>query len=306
MADATIVFIDIAGSTEIFDWLGNGQATAVITRTTQWIGKLCEAHGGRVIQFLGDGVLVLFVDNAAATEAAVDLQLQHTERQRSLALDCRIKLKVGIARGDVVEQDGHCFGDVVNVASGLSDLAGPEQILASDGVTHQIPSLVLARTRKLGSLGIRGRTEPCVVHQIDWQREDPTSSLVTVQAFLDTSQPPIDGPPVTLSLSWQQTHTTFTAADLPLYLGRVNHAQFVVNVPWVSRLHAKVFMRADQFILEDVSTFGTAVWFEASDTKVALRRQECVLAQEGAIALGATFDEVDVPVVRFTLGSPIV
>jgi adenylate cyclase len=302
MAHATIVFVDIAGSTEIFGALGNAQAAELITGTTQWIGKLCETHGGRVIQFLGDGVFVLFDHNTAAVESMVDLQLLHTERQRDVPPGRRMKLKVGLARGDVVEQGGHCYGDTVNVASGLSDLASPEQILVTDGVVNQLAAHIQSRARRLGSLGIRGRAEPCVVHQIDWQN-DMASEFVTVHAALDTAKPPMDDPQISIALSWQDTHASFSIQDLPLYLGRVSHANFVVNAPQVSRLHAKVSMRGDQFVIEDLSTFGTAVRFGVGNATVALRRQTCVLVQGGAIALGATFDEVDVPVVRFHLGT---
>ena len=300
MGNASIVFVDIAGSTEIFGWLGNTLAAEVITKTTHWIGKLCETHGGRVIQFLGDGVLVHFSDNNRAVEAVVDLQLRHVDRQRAMAFDCPIKLKVGVAYGDVLEQDGHCFGDVVNVASGLSHLAGPDQILVTDLVALYLTPTARANTRRLGSIGIRGRTEPCVVYQVDWMRE-ASSSFVTVQAFLDTSKPSVEETQVCISLAWKETRMRFTPAELPLYLGRVSHANFVVNDPRVSRLHAKVSMRADQFVLEDVSSFGTSVRFAASKAPVSLRRQDCVLVQSGDIALAPNFDEADVPVVRFSL-----
>lgn len=302
MTDASILFVDIAGSTEIFGALGNTQATKVIAGTTQWIGKLCAEHGGRVIKFMGDGVLVLFQHSVTAVEAAVELQMLHTERQRAVPADRRVKLKVGVAHGDVVEKDGHCFGDVVNVATGLSDLASPEQILVTNAVVNHMPPHAQAQTRKLGQMVIHGRSEPCVVHQVDWQRE-VTSAFVTVQASLDGTVLPASGSQISIALSWQGTHAHFTAKDLPLYVGRVSHANFVVNQPRVSRLHAKVSMRADQIILEDVSTFGTAVRFGASNATVALRRQACVLVQGGVIALGAAFDEDNVPIVRFDLMS---
>jgi adenylate cyclase len=40
--------------------LGNAKATEAITRLTQWISKVCEAHDGRVVKTLGDGVLAVF------------------------------------------------------------------------------------------------------------------------------------------------------------------------------------------------------------------------------------------------------
>ena len=48
MADVTVVFADLTGSTGLFESLGNTKATRAITSLTQWIGKVCAAHGGRV------------------------------------------------------------------------------------------------------------------------------------------------------------------------------------------------------------------------------------------------------------------
>ena len=77
---ATMVFIDLAGSTAAYAALGNAQVADVIAKVTQWIGRVCEAHGGRTVKFLGDGVLAQFPHGADAVEAAVFMQLNHSER----------------------------------------------------------------------------------------------------------------------------------------------------------------------------------------------------------------------------------
>ena len=69
--------------------------------------------------------------------------------------------------------------------------------------------------------------------------------------------------------------------------------------PRVSRRHARIEWRAGKFYLEDVSSYGTWVRFSDSAAVVALRRQECVLLQEGEIALGAPFEDFTVPTVSF-------
>ena len=85
-----------------------------------------------------------------------------------------------------------------------------------------------------------------------------------------------------------------------MHIGRVAEAQFVVNDPRVSRVHAKITWRAGKFYLEDVSSYGTWVRFAGGDAIVALRRQECVLLVGGEIALGASFEDFTVPTVSFT------
>ena len=53
----TMVFVDLAGSTSTFEALDNAQVADVVTKVTQWIHRVVQAHEGRTVKFLGDGVL---------------------------------------------------------------------------------------------------------------------------------------------------------------------------------------------------------------------------------------------------------
>ncbi|MGH8846930.1 MAG: FHA domain-containing protein [Polaromonas sp.] len=299
MAEVTVVFADLTGSTGVFESLGNAKATQAITRLTQWIGRVCEGRGGHVVKSLGDGVLIVFPVNSDAIETVTELQRVHRERIRNWPDPLKMRLQVGMARGEIVEHDGDCFGDAVNVASRLSDLSGPEQILATDTVIQDLPDDSPVRCRCLGSMDIRGRSEACVVHRIEWQTE-VLSAFFTMPASLTPS--PLAkpaAPPAAIELAWLDVQAAFASIELPIFLGRDHDAQFVVQDPRVSRRHARVEWRAGKFYLEDVSSYGTWVRFSDGAAVVALRRQECVLLQEGEIALGAPFEDFTVPTVSF-------
>lgn len=302
MAELTIVFADLTGSTAIFETLGNETAAEVVTQCTQWIGQLCESRGGRVIKYLGDGVLVAYADNSAAVQAVTEMQRQHRERSSTgPAAMQAMKIKVGLARGEVVEQGGDCFGDAVNVAARLSDLSGADQILGTAYVIDQLPVDTDIRFRNLGPMNIRGKVEPSVVYRIEWQRE-VHSEFLTMQAGLNPWEAPAAPLSSTLSLSSLDLSMTFAANDMPLFMGRGNDVKFVVNDPRVSRLHARIEQRGDVFVLVDVSSYGTWVRFSGSPSVLALRRQECVLLNRGEIAMGASFDDLSVPIIRFQCG----
>jgi adenylate cyclase len=304
MAELTIVFADLTGSTGIFESLGDAKATEVVTQATQWIGKLNQSRGGRVIKYLGDGVLLAFSDNSAAVRAVTEMQRLHSERIANWPANMKtMKIKVGMARGQVVEQGGDCFGDAVNVAARLSDLSGADQILANANVIDQLDrSDNEIRYRSLGAMNIRGKSEPAVVFRIDWQREVQTDFL-TMQAGLETLSSHAALQPGRLVLSWLDITMSFEASDMPLFLGRAVDAGFVVNDPRVSRLHARIERRGDVFVLVDVSSYGTWVRFAGSDSVLALRRQECVLLDKGEIAMGASFEDFTVPTVNFKCGN---
>ena len=300
MAEVTVVFADLTGSTGVFESLGNAKATQAITRLTQWIGKVCTDQSGTVVKSLGDGVLMVFHVNASAVEAVQEMQRVHTDRIKTWPDKLKMRLQIGMARGEVIEQDNDFFGDAVNVAARLSDLSGPDQILGTDAVIDSLPPDTLVRYRSLGAMDIRGRAEACTVYRIEWQNE-VLSDFFTVPASLSNSPFATKTVPLlgSIDLSWLDVEASFTSEQLPMHLGRDEVAQFVVNDPRVSRLHAKIIWRAGKFYLEDVSSYGTWVRFAGGDAIVALRRQECVLLVGGEIALGAPFEDFTVPTVSF-------
>lgn len=298
MAEVTVVFADLTGSTGVFESLGNAMATQAITRLMQWIGKVCESHGGHVVKYLGDGALLVFVENGDALAAVTELQRVHITRIENWPEPLKMRLQVGMARGEVVEQNSDVFGDAVNVASRLSDLSGADQILATEAVIERLAPDSPVRWRCLGSLDIRGRSEACVVYRVEWQPE-LQSDFFTLQAGLTPAFPQTLVSPKAIRLSWLDIRAVFMSSDLPIFLGRDEDSHFVVHDPRVSRTHARIEWRAGKFYLEDLSSYGTWVRFSDNAAAIALRRQECVLPLEGDIALGAPFEDFTVPTVKF-------
>ncbi|WP_093380343.1 adenylate/guanylate cyclase domain-containing protein [Variovorax sp. OV329] len=298
-AQTTVVFADLTGSTRVFEAMGNARATETVTRLIQWIGSVCEAHGGRVVKSLGDGVFAVFTSGGTATGAVLELQRNHQKRLLTWPAPLRMELQIGVASGEVVEVDGDCYGDAVNLASRLSDLAGPSQIWATEAVIDQLGG-VDARHRNLGPINIRGKNEMPVVYRIDWQ--DEVTEFLTMPATLVPPQRVPDSTFGQIELSWLDVRTSFRATQLPIHLGRVDEAQFVVNDPRVSRLHARIEARSGSCVLVDVSTYGTWVRFHGTagaSGEIALRREECVLHGSGEIGLGAPLSDFSAPTISF-------
>lgn len=300
-ATTTVVFADLTGSTGVFEALGNALATEAITSLTQWIGSVCAVHRGRVVKTLGDGVLALFPEGQSAIAAVVQLQREHQQRLREWPNHLRMRLQVGVADGEVIDVDGDCYGDAVNVASRLSDLSGADQIWVTDTVAGQISRPAPGvRLRSLGPIQLRGKTETRVVYRVEWQEDDLTVNM-TEPARLEPE--PAPGVPAGggIQLHWLDQRLAFSWIDMPIHLGRAETAQFVVSDQRVSRLHARIDWRNGAYVLTDLSSYGTWVRFDGSSTELALRREECVLHGAGEIALGAPFDDFTVPTVRFNL-----
>lgn len=300
----TVVFADLTGSTRVFEAMGNARATQTVTETTQWVAQLCAVHGGRVVKKLGDGVLAVFTTGLSAVNAVLDIQRGHAKRLQVWPEDLRMEIQIGVASGEVVEVDGDCYGDAVNVASRLSDLAGPAQIWATDAVIAQLPRTEVLHCY-LGAIQIRGRHDAPVVYRVDWQEEN--SDLLTQPGDLTTLLPgQADSGFGQIELAWLDVRSLFKVAQLPVVLGRVGDVDFLVNDPRVSRVHLRLESRNGHCVLVDLSTYGTWVRFRgnagAADTEIALRRDECVLHGSGEIALGAPLSDFTAPTIGFRVG----
>ena len=297
---ATVVFADLTESTAFFDALGNEKATRAVTRLTQWIGDVCIANRGRVVKKLGDGVLAVFTDASDAASALIEIQRGHQVRLLNWPASIRMEIKAGIASGEVVEVDGDCYGDAVNVASRLSDLSGANQIWATEAVVRQISDDLGVRFLSLGPVTLRGKLEPLPLYRVEWQ-DHGTGGNVTMQATLGQIGRRDGVSEGQIHLSYLDNARSFSSAQMPVHLGRSAQAEFMVDDPRVSRLHARLDWRNGAFVLIDLSSFGTWVRFAGSDTDVPLRRDDCLLHGQGEVALGVPFNDLSAPTVVFSL-----
>lgn len=316
-----MVFIDLVGSTAAYASLGNAQVADVIARVTQWIGRVCEAHHGRIIKVLGDGVMAGFAEAGNAVEAATFLQQSHSERLQKWPAPLRMALKIGMARGAVVERGDDVYGDPVNLAARLSDMAGGHAIWADEGVIAALREARanraggegqdsrmptgMARYRSLGLIRVRGLEQPQSVFQIEWN-EDVSTDLMTVQGVLQVQEPPSTGARGNIALAWLGNVSVFSADQLPIVIGRVPDCSFVVSDQRVSRNHARIELDNGALVLSDLSSFGTWVRFtENLQAEVQLRRNQCVLHSTGEISLGAPFSDFSAAIVAFHVGADV-
>ncbi len=299
---STVVFADLFGSTGVFEALGNAKATQEVTRITAWIAQKFNEHNGRVVKFLGDGVLATFEDSARALRAVVDLQRCYQTMLCHTTPKTYMPLRVGVAHGEVELVDDDCYGDAVNIAARLSELTGPHQIWANSAAIGAAGTMSDIQTRPLGPIHIRGRSEPCVVCQVEWQ-EDVSSDLFTIAAppdsmFDDQSTDALGGQ---IELRWLDVQRVFKSFEMPFYIGRTRQVEFIVNDARVSRTHARIDWRNGSVILVDVSSYGSWVRFSGGGSDLLLRREECVLHGRGEIALGTPFSDLSAPVLSFSV-----
>lgn len=294
---ATVMFSDLSGSASLYETLGNQRASQVVSRLTRWMGEVVVAHGGRVVKELGDGVLSIFADAAAATVAAADLQRNHQLNLARWSQPFRMAVRIGVASGEVIELDGDTYGDAVNVASRLCERALAGEIWVTDSTVVDAGVVPRVRFRRLGEFAIRGKSETQVIYQAEWREDEPQEAL-TQHAGLPSVLSPLGSDLASMELAWMNETRTFTSEDMPVEIGRSTEAQCSLMDPRVSRMHARIDWRQGVFTLTDLSSFGSWVRFDGSDAEVRLRRDACMLHGSGTISLGTPFG-ADAPVLQF-------
>ena len=288
ISDRTVLFADLRGSTALFETLGNAEATSVVTHCVNALGGPVSSYEGHVVKTLGDGLMAVFDEPLDAVQAAM---LMHevlegmvnrgSERGASSGLRA-LRLQVGLARGEVVEMAGDCFGDAVNVAARLLDHAGDNETLLTVEVLQGLPLDLRSRFRSLDRLVLRGRAEPVHVHVLGGRRGAASDMAATQFGDVTTVSEP-DG----LRLVWAGLHRVFASQQTPVVLGRSPQATFCVDDGRVSRSHARVDWHSGSFQITDLSYNGTYVRFNDGEI-VSLRRGSCTLHGSGTIGLGGT------------------
>jgi class 3 adenylate cyclase len=295
---ASVVFADLVGSTGIFERLGDETAGRFVTQLTTALAKIFEQHNGRVVKLLGDGLFVVFPEESQALTACIAIQerLQH-KPVRPAGMGRPVQMQMGIESGEVVEIQGDCYGDAVNSAARLADLAGADQILTTQRVRDALPPEQQATLRSLGPMYLRGKAEVTEVFRVEWQPERDAEATVMGQSMF--------GQPMEAHLEIAiGDHTCrLQPRGEPVTLGRSASVDLNVNDSRVSRLHATVEWRGGHFVLSDASSFGTWVYFGGQTEPVVLRRTECYLVGSGQIALGCDRKADAAPVASFSVVS---
>jgi adenylate cyclase len=293
----TVVFADLVGSTGIFERLGDETAGRFVTQLTTALSKTFEQHNGRVVKLLGDGLFVVFPAEGDALTACVAIQKRLVEKPLVPGgLGNPVQMQMGIESGEVVEIEGDCYGDAVNSAARLADLAGADQILTTQRVCDLLATEQKRKLRSLGPMYLRGKHEVTEVFRVDWQpQRDVEATMMGVSLFkAPTAEANLEMTTGVQSFKLQPRGERMT-------LGRGTTANLAINDSRVSRIHATVEWKGGHFILSDVSSFGTWVYFGNQTEPVILRRTECYLVGNGQVSLGCDRQAEAAPLVSFVV-----
>jgi adenylate cyclase len=140
-----------------------------------------QAHGGRLIDTAGDSVLAEFPSAVEAAECADEIQRELSKRNRQLADHRRMQFRIGINLGDVIEQeDGTIYGDGVNIAARLQQLAEPGGICVSGTAFDHVEGKLPLAFKFIGEQAVKNIDKPVRAYRVLLGPTRQTSSANTI------------------------------------------------------------------------------------------------------------------------------
>ncbi len=104
-----------------------GTLDALRTHRAELIDPLVGRHGGRIVKTMGDGLLLEFPSVVEAVQCALEIQHGMAARNAGAAPDKRMDFRIGVNLGDIIIEGEDIFGDGVNIAARLQEIAQPRR-----------------------------------------------------------------------------------------------------------------------------------------------------------------------------------
>jgi class 3 adenylate cyclase len=272
----TVLIGDIAGSTALYERLGDDRARRLVAGRIEALSECSSRHRGQVVKTMGDAILCLFDSPEEALHAATAMTLAHDDQEGS----SRLRVKIGLHRGEVLLERGDIFGDTVNTVARVASLAKPGEILLTREVFDALPRTMRDKARSVHSVVLKGKRDAMDLYTISGG--DEIDSQLTVQPRRAGSRLRFD----LLELTWYDGKHLLDAEQGALTLGRDESCTLRPEGGEISRVHARIEHRRGKFVLVDQSANGTWLAPDGRHT-VQLHREEALLVGEGTIYLGS-------------------
>ena len=161
----TIFSADVAGYSRL---MGEDEAATVKTleHYKAIMSDLIRQNRGRVVDSPGDNLLAEFTSVVDAVQCAVATQKEFQAQNEELPENRKMRFRIGVNLGDVIEENGRIYGDGVNIAARLESLAEPGGICISKTAFDQIESKLPLGYESLGEQSVKNITKPVGVYRI--------------------------------------------------------------------------------------------------------------------------------------------
>jgi adenylate cyclase len=164
---AAIVAADVVGYSRLMGANEKGTLAALKAHRLALIDPLIADHKGHIVKTTGDGLLLSFPSIVEAVSCAVAMQSGMARRNKNVAADVRIEFRIGVNLGDVIVEKGDVFGDGVNIAARLEQIAPPGGICLSEDAYRQVRGKLEIPIADAGEQKLKNISNPIKVYRIE-------------------------------------------------------------------------------------------------------------------------------------------
>jgi adenylate cyclase len=163
---AAIVAADVVGYSRLMGRDESGTLTTLKALRQEVVDPPIAAHGGRIVKTTGDGLLLEFPSVVDAVRCVMEVQTAMAERGAAVPEGRRLSFRIGINIGDIIIDGEDIFGDGVNVAARLQEIAEPGGMAISSRVHEDVRDRLDLVFGDAGALALKNISRP--VHVWRW------------------------------------------------------------------------------------------------------------------------------------------
>ncbi|MBY5346054.1 adenylate/guanylate cyclase domain-containing protein [Rhizobium leguminosarum] len=163
---SAILAADVVGYSALMEQDEAGTFDRLRTRRSELFEPEIARHHGRIFKLMGDGLLAEFGSVVDAVECAVSLQRGMAERNASVPEEDRFNVRIGINIGEVIVDGDDRYGEGVNVAARLEQLAPPGGICVSGKVAKEVENKLAFTFDSAGRQKVKNIEELVDVYQV--------------------------------------------------------------------------------------------------------------------------------------------
>jgi TolB-like protein/class 3 adenylate cyclase/Tfp pilus assembly protein PilF len=184
----TIVAMDVVGYSRLMELDERGTLEQLKEIRAKIIEPTVAKYGGRTVKLVGDGALLEFSSVVGALQCAIHIQRELGARAGSTGHKNTVRLRIGVHLGDIIVEDGDIYGDGVNVAARLENIAEPGGIVLSKQVHDHIGAKIQARFVSLGEQMVKNISRPIHAYRVEVPADEVPSHVIRFADFeLDTA-----------------------------------------------------------------------------------------------------------------------
>ena len=286
------MFADIAGSTRLYNQLGDDKAEFLISTRLAIMCSITSNNNGRVIKNIGDEIMCQFPTAEDAALAATEMHVKKVTSDDSEPLNIRI----GLHFGNTIEKNNDIFGDAVNIAARMAAIAKANQSITTESFVKLLSNDSKSRTRLFDSARVKGIDDEIKIYQLLWE-EGNVTTFATAQHIQQISKAKVS---IVLKFNGEERFYTDNDITTAISIGRDDACDLTIDATFTSRSHANLEFRRGKFVLVDHSTNGTYVKLN-NQNEIFIRREELPLIGEGYISLGEDYKKENTTNIYFSV-----